>query len=114
VGAKEWTLDLVRITNTAPSGTAQLLITNAIEAAKSDAIRRLSLAAAPIDPVAHLSNSQRIIGHYQDHGLRRFKAAFDPRWEPLYMLAPNRFHLTFCALCLLVAIKSPNQSSRTS
>ncbi len=92
--AAEWTLDLMRKGNAAPSGTMHLLISHAIDAARQANVSRFSLASVPRDDLLRRGLPRWIGGILSDPiaagGLRRFKAAFDPHWEPLYSAAPNR------------------------
>ncbi len=89
----EWVLDLMRHGPQAPDGTMHLLVCRAIAAAAAAFCPRLSLAAAPArastPPGRRLSQAcvRRIAA---GDGLRRFKASFAPRWQPLYACAPGR------------------------
>ncbi len=95
--AGEWCLDLMRILPGAPDGTGHSLVRAAIEAARTEGITRLSLAAAPDHRLA-----PRI-----DKGLRRFKTCFAPHWEPLYMAAPNWWQMTVSAAELIRLVHRP-------
>jgi phosphatidylglycerol lysyltransferase len=44
-------------------------------------------------------------------GLKRFKASFAPRWEPLYLVAPNRAALGVASVDLVDRITRPRSSS---
>ena len=85
----EWSLDLMRQTETAPDGTMHALLAHAIsDAAKLD-LPRLSLAAIPFE------HSNRFLHKWMQSasasaGLKQFKSAFSPQWQTLYMAAPNR------------------------
>ncbi len=90
--AREWTLDLVRTLPDAPDGATYALLAAAIEDAARAGVLRLSLAAVRPEgrwPAAADRLARRLSGE----GLRRFKAAFAPRWETLYAAAPDRLSL---------------------
>ncbi len=97
VSTQEWCLDLVRILPGAPDGTGHALIREAIAMATDQAIPRLSLAAVQDHPLAH-----RV-----DKGLRRFKACFGPRWQPLYMAAPSWWQMAVSIAELLRLVHRP-------
>lgn len=107
----EMTLDLIRLSNSAPDGTAQSLITTAIQIAAQDQIPRLSLAAVPWqgpDRTALIGWLRaRLLDRAGAAGLRRFKAAFAPHWEPLYIAAPTRIALAVAGLDILRRITAP-------
>ena len=97
----EWTLDLLRSLPGCPDGTMYALLAAAIDAARAAGIRRLSLAAVPSAP------RRRRAGYPPDGGLTRFKSAFAPRWEPLYLCAPSRWALGIVAADIARAIFRP-------
>ena len=107
----EMTLDLMRSGAQAPDGTIQLLIVAAIRAAAKQGCPRLSLAAVPFtgdDRSALLRRLRQRVGQKSGAaGLRRFKAAFNPRWETLYMAAPSRLSLAVAAMDVLRRITAP-------
>jgi len=97
----EWTLDLLRSLPDCPDGTMYALLTAAIDAARAAGIPRLSLAAVPC------AQHRRKARHPPDGGLTRFKAAFAPRWEPLYLCAPSCWALGLAAADIARAIFRP-------
>ncbi|WP_172329342.1 phosphatidylglycerol lysyltransferase domain-containing protein [Mangrovicoccus sp. HB161399] len=114
--AGEWTLDLMRPASDATDGTAHGLIHAALEDARAHGIPRLSLAAAPFEggdadpeqadgPLARLQ--KRLAGRTGGLGLARFKAMFDPNWEPLYITAPSRWKLLRSGAEIARAIAHP-------
>jgi phosphatidylglycerol lysyltransferase len=112
----ERTLDLMCHTEDAPPGTSQALLNAAIEAARADEVPRLSLAAVPC-----LADSLQLPKRASDRlgkvvaagGLKRFKASFAPRWEPLYLVAPNRVALAVSAVDLVDRITRPRTELRS-
>jgi phosphatidylglycerol lysyltransferase len=91
-GAREWTLDLVRLRPDAPDGTAHALVAAALAEAARAGLKRLSLAAVPVErPLPR--PLERPAAARSGAGLRRFKSAFNPAWEPLYAAAPGRLAL---------------------
>lgn len=94
---REWCLDVMRIISDAPDGTMQALICTAIRAARAAHIPQISLAAVP---------TRRATGT-PGRGLAQFKAAFAPRWAPLYLAAPSRWALVLCAADLARAVHFP-------
>lgn len=97
----EWTLDLLRSRPDCPDGTMYALLAAAIDAAHSAAIPRLSLAAVPRPARRPRS------GKTSDGGLARFKAAFAPQWEPLYLCAPSRLAMAIAAADIARAVLRP-------
>ncbi|PVA06146.1 phosphatidylglycerol lysyltransferase domain-containing protein [Thalassorhabdomicrobium marinisediminis] len=98
-----WTLDLMRHRSDLPHGTMQALVCAAIAAARADGACRLSLAAVPdVDPAAPFA--QRVTASGQ--GLRRFKAAFGPVWQPRYLCAPGKVRLALTAATLAHRIRA--------
>ena len=101
-GKTEWTLDLMRQTFGAPDGTMQALIVRAIADAASVNLPRLSLAAVPLAalcsaPKSHIAGLiHRLLGGDQA-GLARFKSAFAPEWQTLYMVASHKAALALAA-----------------
>ena len=117
VTAAEWTLDLLRPARDATDGTAHGLIDAALRAAAEAGIPRLSLAAAPWQghedeaeaPGSALDRLQkRLAGRTGGLGLARFKAMFDPNWEPLYIAAPTRWKLLRSGAEIARAIAHPD------
>lgn len=109
-GRAEWTLDLMRAVPGAPDGTMHALIARAAEEAAAAGIARVSLAALPLrrrwrggGVTAAVARRLRPDGD----GLARFKAAFAPRAETLYIAAPSRTALALAALDILRAVHRP-------
>ncbi len=100
-GRTERTLDLLRPSPDAPPGTAQGLISAAIDAARADGVAQVSLAAVPTGPLAPWLERRR------GSGLHRFKQGFAPRWVPLYAAAPGPLSMALGGLELLRAITAP-------
>lgn len=92
-----WTLDLLRPDPAAPEGTAQLLVTAGIEAARAAGVARLSLAAVPIGAVPGETGSIARLGRRlapeSGTGLAQFKAGFAPDWCRLYIAGPSHLAL---------------------
>lgn len=84
-----------------PDGTMHALLTAAIDAARDVGSPRLSLAAAPLSPRRHRA------GRRPDSGLTRFKTAFAPHWEPLYLCAAPACALTVTAADIAPAVLRP-------
>lgn len=109
VARTEWTLDQMCQTAHTPPGAMHLLIDTAIAAAHRLGVPRLSLAAVP-RPAPRwlpLTLAHRLDAYSGATGLRRFKSAFAPRWEPLYVAAPTRPALALGGLDLLDRITRP-------
>jgi phosphatidylglycerol lysyltransferase len=77
------------------------LLAAAIDAARAAGVSRLSLAAVP------RASRRRRAGHPPDGGLARFKTAFAPRWEPLYLCAPSWWALGITAADIARAVLRP-------
>lgn len=90
-GARGWTLDLIRTRKNCPDGTVHSLVAAGLEAAKCDAISRVSLAAAPFKLAVPPQNTfEKIVGRIFQRdaslrGLAQFKASFGPDWHPTYL-----------------------------
>jgi phosphatidylglycerol lysyltransferase len=90
-------IDLMRFLPTAPNGTMELLFSRMLLHFKAEGYRTFSLGMAPLaglsdHPVAPLWHmlGRAAYDHgesfYNFHGLRAFKAKFDPDWRPRYMV----------------------------
>ena len=99
----EWCLDLMRTSADAPPGTMHALIVRAIADAAQRGVPRLSLAAVSAGIAARLSAP----------GLRQFKTAFAPRWQPLYLAAPTPVALAVAAADLALAVRRPPKLRET-
>jgi len=107
--AGEWTLDLMRHGADTPEGTMQALLACAISEAATLNVPRLSLAAVPEAAFAGggaLLRLQNTLGR-KGAGLLQFKAAFAPRWQPLYLAAPRRAGLILAAAEIARAVVAP-------
>lgn len=100
----QWALDLMRHRTGTPDGINYALIVLALQAAAAQGITRLSLAAAPRLPEIPAA-LRRIIP--LPTGLCQFKASFAPRWQPLYIAAPNRLSLALAAAEIYREIHAP-------
>ncbi len=103
-GSNERTLDLVRHTGDAPDGTVQALVAEAIAEARANGIPRLSLAAIPDHSAPPIWLATGLSDWCPGTGLRRFKQAFRPAWEPRYLAAPGPFRLAIAGLEIARAI----------
>jgi phosphatidylglycerol lysyltransferase len=113
---RAWTLDLIRIADRAPQGTAQALVAAGIAAAARAGVRRLSLSAVPDLPqqgparqiarlIARLPAAWQ--GRLTRTGLRQFKQSFAPRWEIRYVATPRARDIVPAMLAIAQAIHSP-------
>ncbi|MFC4668558.1 phosphatidylglycerol lysyltransferase domain-containing protein [Seohaeicola nanhaiensis] len=102
--SSEWCLDLMRWQPGLPDGVMHALITAAIRAAAAAGVPRLSLAAVPDHRLSRDSGS----------GLAQFKASFAPRWEPLYLAAPDAPALALAAADLARTIFWPGPAASPS
>ena len=98
----ELTLDLMRRTSEAPDGTMHMLVHAAIDMARAQGRRRLSLASLP-EPGGWLR--QHLNRLSATEGLSRFKNAFDPNFETLYIAAPGWITLVLATLDIRRAIQ---------
>lgn len=85
-------LDLMRIRPGAPDGTMHSLMQRGIEIAADRDLPQVSLAAVPSRNPAtgRFDAVMRRMIYGPTGGLTQFKAAFGPRWQPLYATAPGR------------------------
>ncbi|WP_298491478.1 phosphatidylglycerol lysyltransferase domain-containing protein [uncultured Maritimibacter sp.] len=99
----EATLDLMRQDDGAPDGMTYRLVDAAIRAAGDAGLARFSLASVPFGVAPGELSLFRYLRRQLDNatgaeGLRQFKTAFGPRWETLYLAAPNRLSLVLGAV----------------
>ncbi|MCB2126538.1 MAG: DUF2156 domain-containing protein [Rhodobacteraceae bacterium] len=109
-GRREWTLDLMRSLPDAPDGTMHALVARAIEEAAAAGVARVSLAALPLAPRPGCRGRTAAVARWlrpNGDGLARFKSAFAPRAETLYIAAPSRPALALAVLDLLRAVHRP-------
>lgn len=100
----EWTLDLMRHRDGIAKGTMQALVVAGITAAREAGVTRLSLACVPA-PAPHLPFAERALAGAA--GLRRFKTAFAPKWEPRYICAAHWPALVAHCSVLALRIHAP-------
>ena len=116
----EWALDLSCQTRTCPPGAMHLLIAAAIQAARARRCPRLSLAAVPIPlRIPRLAGlpgwvTDRIDRRRAAPGLVRFKTAFNPNREPLYIAAPSRPGLLLAGIDLVDRISRARPQSEST
>ena len=112
----EMTLDLMRNSKDAPDGTIQMLIIAAIQAAAAYECPRVSLAAVPWageDATPLLRQLRKRFLQKSGHmGLKRFKSAFDPNWETLYLAAPSRLSLAVACMDIVRRVTAPPRAMR--
>jgi phosphatidylglycerol lysyltransferase len=113
-GRGEWVLDLMRQAATAPDGTMQALVLQAITDAAAAGVGRLSLAAVPLHegPECWPARLAHRLAGVDLSGLERFKAGFAPRWDPLYLAAPSRAALLLAGVEIARAIHRPGRLPR--
>lgn len=112
----EMTLDLMRTSTDAPDGTIQMLIIAALQAAAAYGCPRVSLAAVPwagedATPLLRWLR-KRFLQKSGHAGLRRFKAAFDPNWETLYLTAPSGLSLAVASMDIVRRVTAPPRPVR--
>ncbi len=114
-GADEWTLDLMRSAPDLPDGAMHALIHAALADAARLGIARLSLASAPESAFASTpfaratARAARVLRLDAGHGLRRFKDAFAPDWQPRYLCAPSWPAVLIASASILRAIIYPRR-----
>ncbi len=97
----EWSLDLIRHRRNLPDGTMQAAIVAAIDHARSEGIKHVSLACVP-DPrhtPAFWANTRA--------GLIQFKRSFAPIWVPRYHATPNKAAFWITGIIIGLAIHRP-------
>ncbi|SFA74359.1 phosphatidylglycerol lysyltransferase [Poseidonocella pacifica] len=109
MSSREWALDLMRLAPDAPDGTMHLLVHRAISLASDEGIPRLSLAAVPsLSEAVPAQLRARIDRAAGSAGLRQFKAAFAPRWVPLYAAAPGPLALALALFEIARSVRRPD------
>jgi len=99
-----WTIDLIRHLPELPQGAMHAAIATIIADAATAGVSTLSLGAVPDGPST--SPIQRYCNR-KKAGLRQFKAAFNPRWEPRYHAAPTPLHLGLSLVLIMIHIQRP-------
>ena len=97
---EELSIDLMRFTDAAPSGTMDLLFVKLLELGREKGYRWFNFGMAPLSglqegelaPVWHklagtLFRHGESLYHFQ--GLRQYKEKFDPDWRPRYLASPG-------------------------
>lgn len=93
----EMTIDLMRHTRSAPSGTMDVLFVNLFEKARELGFDSFSLGLSPLAGVGESGDDslpektlhfvfENINHFYNFKGLYEFKEKFRPRWEPRYLI----------------------------
>ena len=117
VGASDWSLDVMRHSATAPSGTMHALVYAAIKAAQTSGVPRLSLASTPACPDPHSRffrwAARQAVLKAGGTGLRQFKTTFAPDWEPRYAAAPSPLALVIGLADITREVHQPNAIHKT-
>ncbi len=118
VSTQELCLDLMRSADQAPDGCTHALIHAAIVDAAQESRTRVSLAAVPARAGTKARRFEKILRHHHARmagsaGLTRFKSSFAPRFEPLYMAAPNLPALFIALIDIANAIRCPDVLHKT-
>jgi len=96
----ELSVDLMRYNEAAPNGVMEYLFTQLMLWGKAEGYQYYSLGMAPLSGFEHrrLASLWNRFGallfrhgehFYNFQGLRKFKAKFQPEWEPRYLAAPS-------------------------
>lgn len=118
----EHCLDLMRALPDAPDGTMHALVNAAIQQANIEGQTRFSLAALPVQN-AHGYRVLRpilqplhraIIARSANTGLVQFKSCFNPRLQPLYMVAPSFATMAVCLADIARAVHFPDAADNPS
>jgi phosphatidylglycerol lysyltransferase len=103
-GGRELSVDLMRHVEDAPAGIMEYLFLELMLWAKAEGYQRFALGMVPLAGLEHRrlaplwTQAGALLFRYGEHfynfqGLRKFKAKFDPVWEPRYLVAPGGFAL---------------------
>jgi phosphatidylglycerol lysyltransferase len=103
-GRSEVSVDLMRHVKDAPNSIMEYLFLELMLWAKEQGYRRFTLGMVPLAGLERRrlaplwSQAGAVLFRYGEHfynfqGLLRFKAKFDPVWEPRYLAAPGGFAL---------------------
>jgi phosphatidylglycerol lysyltransferase len=101
---EELSVDLMRFGQDAPRGTMDYLFIKLMLWGRAEGYRWFNLGMAPLSglenralaPLWHRMGSflfRHGESFYNFEGLRRYKAKFDPVWEPRYLASPGGLHL---------------------
>ena len=111
---REVTIDLMRHRLDAEKGTMDFLFVSMFQHFKEAEYERFNLSLSPLAGVGAKPNARRVekalnylFNHlnqfYNFKGLHQFKEKFQPRWEPRYLVFPNRAALPEVILGLVRA-----------
>jgi phosphatidylglycerol lysyltransferase len=103
-GRRELSLDLMRHVGSAPNGIMEFLFLELMLWGKEQKYERFTLGMVPLFGLERRrlaplwSQAGAFLFRYGEHfynfqGLLRFKAKFEPIWEPRYLAAPGGFAL---------------------
>jgi len=111
VSGREWALDVMRHAGGIPDGTMHALVHVGIENAQTAGASHLSLSAVIACPDPSSAFWRWLTFKISDvsgaPGLRQFKSAFAPRWQPLYAASPSRFALAICLADIAREVRWP-------
>ena len=101
IGARDWTLDLIRYDGTLPGGAVHAALCAGIDAARSAGVRDMNLGAtvAQRGPFGRLGR--------RHGGLSQFKRSFAPLTRHLYHAAPGPASFLWSASAVLIAVQRP-------
>lgn len=111
VSGREWALDVMRHKPALPDGTMHALVHAGIQDAQEAGAQHLSLSAVIACPNPDSAIWRwltfKMAGLSGAPGLRQFKSAFAPRWQPLYAAAPSRLGLAICLADIAREVRWP-------
>jgi phosphatidylglycerol lysyltransferase len=108
-GGDAFVLDLMRRRPDSPPGTMELLVSECLDAFRSEGVSTVSLGGVAIAGKSERQGTaERSLGFvfeygsalYEARGLSAFKQRFQPNWQPQYLLYPTALDLPRIALAV--------------
>lgn len=120
-GGEALSVDLMRLSKEAPSGSMDYLFMNLIQWSKERGYSYFNLGMAPLSNVGESQYAlkeekaaRQVFSHggafYNFKGLRKYKEKFHPEWHPKYLAYPKQLRITPLLIDISIMISSSYKS----